>query len=122
MDTFFLLVHIAFGSVALLAAALAFLTEKGPKFHAKVGRIYALAMIGVGLTAGALWSIASYYWVQNLYWAGAVLFSSFGFSFGLAARTIPDDLYVGWVRVLHGDRVGHRIPIDAKDRPGHRKR
>ena len=59
MDTFFLLMHIAFGSVALLTAALAFLTEKGPKFHAKVGRIYALAMVGVGLTAVTLWWLGS---------------------------------------------------------------
>jgi uncharacterized membrane protein len=51
IDTILLLIHIAFGSVALLTAALAFLTEKGPKFLAKVGRIYALAMIGVGLSA-----------------------------------------------------------------------
>ena len=51
--------HIAFGSVALLTASLAFLTEKGPKFHAKVGRIYALAMIGVGLTAVVLWWLGS---------------------------------------------------------------
>jgi uncharacterized membrane protein len=59
MDTILLLIHIAFGSVALLTAALAFLTEKGPKFHAKVGRIYALAMIGVGLSAVALWLLGS---------------------------------------------------------------
>ena len=59
IDTVFLLIHVAFGSVALLTAALAFLTEKGPKFHAKVGRIYALAMVGVGLTAGALWWLGS---------------------------------------------------------------
>ena len=59
MDTVLLLIHIAFGSVALLTAALAFLTEKGPKFHAKVGRIYALAMIGVGLSAVALWLLGS---------------------------------------------------------------
>ena len=59
MDTFFLLMHIAFGSVALLTAAFAFLTEKGPKFHAKVGRIYALAMVGVGLTAVILWWMGS---------------------------------------------------------------
>ena len=59
MDTVLLLSHIAFGSVALLTAALAFLTEKGPKFHAKVGRIYALAMIGVGLSAVALWLLGS---------------------------------------------------------------
>ena len=59
MDTVVLLVHIACGSVALLTAALAFLTDKGPKFHAKVGRIYALAMVGVGLTAVALWWLGS---------------------------------------------------------------
>ena len=59
MDTVFLLIHIAFGSVALLTATLAFLTEKGPKFHAKVGRIYALAMVGVGLTAVILWWLGS---------------------------------------------------------------
>ena len=59
IDTILLLIHIAFGSVALLTAALAFLTEKGPKFHAKVGRIYALAMIGVGLSAVALWLLGS---------------------------------------------------------------
>jgi len=55
----FLFLHIACGSVALLTASLAFLTEKGPKFHAKVGRIYALAMIGVGLTAVVLWWLGS---------------------------------------------------------------
>lgn len=59
MDTVFLLIHVACGSVALLTAALAILTKKGPKFHAKVGRIYALAMVGVGLTAVALWWLGS---------------------------------------------------------------
>ena len=59
MEASFLLIHVAFGSVALLTAALAFLTEKGPKFHATVGRIYALAMTGVGLTAVALWWLGS---------------------------------------------------------------
>jgi len=50
-----LLLHIFCGGIALLTAMLAFLTVKGPKFHAKVGQIYALAMIGVGLTAVVLW-------------------------------------------------------------------
>jgi len=77
---------------------------------------YTIGGVFAGLTAGALWSIAAYYWVQNLYWAGAILFVSFGFSFGLATRTIPDDLYVGWIRVLSGQRFGHRIPIDAKEK------
>ena len=46
---------------------------------------------------------------------------SFGFTFGLSTRTIPDDLYVGWIRVLKGARFGHRIPIDAKeDKPKER--
>ena len=58
MDTVILLIHITFGSVALLTAAIAFLTEKGPNYHAKVGRIYTFAMIGVGLTA-ALWWMGS---------------------------------------------------------------
>ena len=57
--TVVLLIHVAFGSVALLTAALAFLTEKGPKFHAKVGRFYAMAMCGVGLSAAVLWLLGS---------------------------------------------------------------
>ncbi len=76
---------------------------------------YLLGGVFAGLTAGAVWSIASYYWVQNFYWAGSLLFVGFGFSFGLATRSVPDDLYVGWIRVLSGGRFGHRIPIDAKD-------
>ena len=76
---------------------------------------YVLGGLFAGLTAGAFWSIGAYYWSQNLYWAGAILFVSFGFAFGLATRTIPDDLYVGWIRVLKGARFGHRIPIDAKN-------
>jgi uncharacterized membrane protein len=59
MNTVVLLLHVAFGSVALLTAALAFLSQKGPRFHAKVGRIYALAMTGVGSTAVALWWLGS---------------------------------------------------------------
>ena len=59
VGNFVLLLHIVCGGIALLTAMLAFLTEKGPKFHAKVGRIYALSMIGVGLTAGVLWWLGS---------------------------------------------------------------
>jgi hypothetical protein len=99
-----------------IAAAMGMLaTEKWknrPKFfilHYIFGGLFA------GLTAGACWSIMAYYWAQNLYWAGAVLFVSFAFAFGLATRSIPDDLYVGWIRVLKGSRFGHRIPIDAKE-------
>ena len=54
-----LILHVACGSIALLTSALAFLTLKGPKFHAKVGRAYALAMTGVGLTSIGLWLLGS---------------------------------------------------------------
>lgn len=77
---------------------------------------YLLGGVFAGLSTGAMWSITSYYGVQDLYWAGAVMFMVSGASFGLAVRTIPDDLYVGWVRILSGSRFGHRIPIDAKDK------
>lgn len=77
---------------------------------------YLLAGLFAGLGAGAIWSIFGYYIFQNLYWAGAMLCMGFGFFFGLAARSIPDDLYVGWIRIVAGSRFGHRIPIDAKQR------
>ena len=54
-----LILHVVCGSIALLTSALAFLTLKGPKFHAKVGRAYALAMTGVGLTSIGLWLLGS---------------------------------------------------------------
>ena len=57
MGSVVLLIHIAFGSVALLTATLAFLA-KGPKFNAELGES-AFAMIGVGLTAVALWWMGS---------------------------------------------------------------
>ena len=55
----FLILHVACGSVALLTAAMAFMTEKGPRFHAKVGRVYGGAMVGVGLTAVILWALGA---------------------------------------------------------------
>ena len=54
-----LFLHVASGSVALLTSSLAFLSEKGPTFHAKVGRIYAMSMVSVGLTAVGLWFLGS---------------------------------------------------------------
>lgn len=46
-----LAIHILCGFVALVTMVMAYVTNKGPKFHAKVGRVYGLAMVGVGLTA-----------------------------------------------------------------------
>ncbi len=46
-----LVVHIACGSVALLAAAVALATAKGRRNHILSGRVYALGMSGVFVTA-----------------------------------------------------------------------
>ena len=46
-----LAIHILCGFVALVTMVMAYITNKGPKFHARVGRVYGLAMVGVGLTA-----------------------------------------------------------------------
>ena len=46
-----LAIHILCGFVALVTMVMAYVTNKGPKFHARVGRVYGLAMVGVGLTA-----------------------------------------------------------------------
>ena len=46
-----LTIHIAAGSVALLTAAVALLTAKGQKWHILSGRVYAVAMTLVFLTA-----------------------------------------------------------------------
>jgi len=53
---------------------------------------------------------------KDLFLAGATLGVTWGFAFGLMAWSIPDELYVGWLRVLTPRRFGRRIPIDAPDR------
>ena len=51
LDVALLVVHIACGSVALLAAAVALATAKGRTNHVRSGRVYAIAMTGVFVTA-----------------------------------------------------------------------
>ena len=46
-----LVLHIAAGSIALLAAVLALVTAKGGTNHVRVGRVYALGMTVIFLTA-----------------------------------------------------------------------
>ena len=52
--TLILFAHIAAGVVSLITMVIAYTTKKGPKAHAKVGRIYGYGMVGVGLTAVVL--------------------------------------------------------------------
>ena len=51
--------HIAAGVVSLITMVIAYTTKKGPKAHAKVGRIYGYGMIGVGLTAVILFFLGA---------------------------------------------------------------
>ncbi|HJL64985.1 MAG TPA: hypothetical protein QGF70_05300 [Candidatus Thalassarchaeaceae archaeon] len=54
-----LVFHILCGTIAIVTMILAFLTKKGPNSHAKIGRIYCYAMIGVCVTAIALFLFGS---------------------------------------------------------------
>ena len=54
-----LAIHIVCGFVALVTMVMAYLTKKGPAMHAKVGRIYGYAMVGVGLTAIVLFFLGA---------------------------------------------------------------
>ncbi|MGE4594903.1 MAG: hypothetical protein AAEF23_05220 [Gammaproteobacteria bacterium] len=51
MEEMLLFVHIAGGSIALICALMAVSSKKGANFHRKVGRIYALSMATIGITA-----------------------------------------------------------------------
>ena len=46
-----LLVHITGGLVALVCSLMAVSSKKGSNFHRKVGRIYAIGMATIGVTA-----------------------------------------------------------------------
>ena len=51
IESILLLIHIAAGSIALLSAAIPVVTKKGGTNHVRAGRVYALAMTVVFLTA-----------------------------------------------------------------------
>ncbi len=54
-----LAVHVASGAVALLASVIAASIAKGPGAHARVGRVYAVAMLLVAATAVILWALGA---------------------------------------------------------------
>ena len=49
--TILLTIHIAAGSIALLTAVVAIITAKGGRYHVLAGRVYAIAMTVIFLTA-----------------------------------------------------------------------
>ena len=82
------------------AAAMGMLTAEKWRSRPKSFVInYIFGGLFAGLTAGALWSISAYYWVQNLCWAGCIV-REFWIHLRFINPNNPDDLYVGWIRVL----------------------
>jgi hypothetical protein len=79
------------------------------------------AHCGGGLAAGAFaatsWHLLGYYsgLQGDLYRASALAAAVFGGIYGLLVWPIPEDLYVGWVRVLSYERYGLRIPVPHVD-------
>ncbi len=81
--------------------------------------------LSAGLLGGIAWYVsglpsdASIFVVlapqKDLFLAGALMGLVWGFSFGLLAWSIPDELYVGWLRVLTPNRFARRIPVDGLD-------
>ena len=51
VELILLAIHIAAGSIALLTAAMALVTPKGERWHIRAGRVYAIAMALVFVTA-----------------------------------------------------------------------
>lgn len=71
-----------------------------------------------GLVGGLVWYVvgySAYPFAKDLFWASALGAVAFGFTFGLFAWGVPDELYAGWLRVLSDTRHGRRIPIDGAD-------
>ena len=81
--------------------------------HLMAGLFAGLGAAALRTTPYFLEQMSSDLFTNDLYFAGAVSCVSFGFLFGISAREIPEELYVGWVRVLTGSRFSQRIPIDA---------
>ncbi len=92
LNLILLTIHIAAGSTALLAAPVALVTAKGGPNHVKVGRVYALAMTVVFVTAVPL----------ALLGANVFLFFIALFSFYM--------VFAGWR--FARNRRGHPQPMD----------
>ncbi|MCB9668825.1 MAG: hypothetical protein H6736_06120 [Alphaproteobacteria bacterium] len=70
-----------------------------------------------GLLAACIWHAFGHYPALggDLYTGAALGSLVWGFTHGLLAWPIPDDLYAGWIRVLSAERYGLRVPIDHED-------
>ena len=87
-----LMIHIAAGSVALTTAVIALITAKGGIHHIRVGRVYAVAMTVIFMTALPLALLGS-----NVFLALVALFSFYL-------------VFAGWR--FARNRHGHAQPID----------
>lgn len=109
------LVSLRFRLGAFVMGGLA--TGLGPMIVRKADGWFAHIVGGLasGFAAAAAWYICNQAFYRDLYLGGAAMALAWGFTFGLLAWGIPDQLYAGWLRVMSGSRYGRRIPIDARD-------
>ncbi len=92
IGTVLLMTHIAAGSVALATAIIALITAKGGTYHIRAGRVYAIAMTVIFITALPLAMLGS-----NVFLALIALFSFYL-------------VFAGWR--FARNRHGHARPID----------
>jgi hypothetical protein len=97
MEEILLFAHIAGGSVALICSLMAVSSKKGSNFHRRVGRIYALGMATIGVTAIPMAIIS-----DKVFLFLIALFSSYlvfaGWRFAVNRSGRPSKL--DWIAVL----------------------
>lgn len=82
-----------------------------------------LVQFGAGLAAGlagaAAWYVAGYarfsVGPMDLYWGSCVGAIAFAATFGALGWGLPEELYVGWIRVVSPVLFGTRVPVDGRD-------
>lgn len=82
-----------------------------------------LVHLGAGMAAGLLgaatWYVAGYarfsVGPMDLYWGSCLGAVAFGGAFGGLAWGLPEELYVGWIRVVSPVLFGTRVPVDGRD-------
>ena len=110
-----LVVHIGAGSAALLAAGVALLTAKGRTNHVRSGRVYALAMTLVFLTALPLAILgADVFLLFIAFFSFYLVFAGWRFARNRRGRPQPVDWTAAAIMVLTGLGMGGYAIILAR--------
>ncbi|MFK7930204.1 MAG: hypothetical protein AB8H79_18595 [Myxococcota bacterium] len=91
------------------------LPENPAKLTFGIAVHHVLGGVAAALVGAGVWHLCAAVIFKDMYLASALGFGAWGFSFGLLAWGVPENLYAGWIRVLSNHRFGHRIPIDTPE-------